>query len=1136
MHVSIAYKALFLILLYNLPSIAHAKKIEIDVLFLEEKISIDTQDINSRLLLSKHYLNIGQINKAEKLIKQAVSLSPNNKLAKKLQININNIHQDREILSKYKITKKTPSNRIDSIFKKLHIEKNTEANQRLYETLERNQTAISDQSRFLISESYLKEKEYKKSKKSLAKVKNKESKSHQSLQGKICIAEKNNNCAIRIFQTLFINHKENKFGITLIDLYIKTKQINRAEKQMLRLKRLKIKESTLKKYESNITNLKKEQITAFQTAYKKNPSLANMKNLVSALANNQQHAQALIITKEYLKKNPKDQEAKLFFATRLSWLGKNEEALSILYKLDDGKNFKVTLLIAKILSWSGHYDEAKAHIEKTLKNTTNENIQLKHNKVLAFIYSWNGEKEKSIELFKQYLSKKPRDIDAQEELMILQGNIKPLIKKYTDLVVQFEDSEQHLYRLGNLHLAAGNTQSAIKNLEKYLNLKTQDLLVTRDVAILHIKLKNYYKGFGYLEYYAYKQGSTDAFLVLAKNYYWAGFPNAALDVIDEILVIDNNNTDAIELKANIQKQNPRFSSVRTTALPQKNKLNFNNKPVTQDTLTNTTNNEQIAFADRLSTAGFFNASLPYYQKYLLHKINDYPARSRYAFALQKSKKYLKAAGEYYLVVWRFPTPNLRFHYAYNLEMAGKVNEATQQYQKIINAERKKLKPEQVEWLTSWKTAWQQGDFKNYKKFYSSSLQVNKKWTEKKRTAFKKSKKIAIDIIDPYIENEHGNGYQLKFYQRYQSSQGSDNGYKILSINCKKKSCLIENEQWKKSKYQEKTIGNNILKNSKNRLFAIMQGQPLTSGNNSQQSQEKKIMPNTSHKDQKTDNKEYHLETKSVFHNDINGIHYENHALLLTKQRFGDFDLKVSSGSFFISDNNDSVKQQGQQFSASLQNSGFEIGFQRDHYNNFNTTNPYLKYKTQSNKKSYTFNLEKRNAVHRRFTECALRDNINMTRLEGTTYIGLDKGKNYWGSLEISDFSDNNKSLTHQFNFSFKQFSHEKFNTEISTSGWYQSNSRGSNCYYAPNFDDATYVDLTSTLSLPAKISLKAKIGVGYGLSSNSISDHYSLWFERKSNKSLHFKLGCNQSNSQRIGNTGQAYQYSDCQLNLGVRW
>ena len=1123
--------------------------LEIDVKSLEKSVSKHPDDLNSRLLIAKYYIKHNNYEKAQKYLNYILKKDPKNKIAKKMKNNLIAEYFIEKINKKY--------DNINNAVKTLYDQNKYKELIKLYNKLKSiNKTSLlNEDSLVKIARVNMWEGNYKTSLSIISKLQNKKTLDYYEIKAYDLYYMGDYKNSKKYFQILYQTTGKNDYAEKLLDIYLYLNDINSAQKLLLSLKRTNPK--LAKKYEKKIIKLKQQQLEALKIRYKKDPTFENMQALAYKYYE-QSPNKAYDLIKQYIKQHPNNMKAKIFLAQLLSWNGDYNSALKYLQNFKDSKNMNAKLLFGKILAWQGEYDKALPFLSDVYDHG-NKQQKYDAKKMIAYIALWKSENNKAKKIFTSLLKENPNDEDVKESLMVLNGQIKPLIEKYKKLLKKNPNNEEYILKLADYNYMIKNYASAANYYEKYLKKHPEKLEVYKTLGDIYLQLKNYYKGFGYLEYYANYKNTKEAYLDLANRYYWNGFNKEALKVIDDLLKKYPNFEDALILKAKLLKINPRFVNSSTSA--------------TIDEYYSKRSDKLLALGDRAYFANLYKTATEYYKEYLFLKPNDYDVREKYAYALENSKEYNKAAGEFYLLMWYKKTPMIEYHYAYNLQNAGKIKQAKKIYEELLKNVPRKAPDYIIKFLNNWKKAWESMDIKKYETFYDDKIKNNLYWRLKKQSLFQKSSFISVGIYDPVLISQENNISKVKFFQVYASKIKKDKGYKTLTLKCINKKCKIIKEEWAPGTYTPFNPNNSLEKYIKDNLNIIKKQQeikflPISSNN----IYKKKLIshPKIKYKKKKdivlssdlklepqSQNealdylylKKIKATKKNIFQqvlkdNSSPPYNWEVYADLdhfadnqKTKMLTYYFSISKRINYFFpfifykgytlkvISSNKKGflygagIKKKPFLFDAFFDNSGKKtIGWDFEYY-------PF-------SYRGMTLRLNKHNMVYSRKSICS--SNHTKIKAEITQYKTIKNPRELWWSLAFEKVDDGNNVLTPQLEYDILSYSYKKTPFILYYSGWFQFNTKQTTCYYSPKKTDTNILGLK--IIKPYKyISIKFKGGLGYSFFDKSYVYTLGLWGNSINIHNFDSKLGCELSNTTPIKKTSN-YESYECELILRKRW
>lgn len=1133
-----------------------AWSLNIDIHSLENELQKHPEDIKNRLVVASYYIEHNNYAKAQKYLTEVLKKEPKNKYALKLKQKIEAVYLYEKLLKKYKD--------INTAFNDLYKKQKYKELLHLYNALKTlsKTSQINENNKLNIARVAMWEGKYDLSLNILSRLKNKKTLDYYEIKAYDLYYKGDYKNAKRYFQTLFQTTGKTEYAKKLLDIYFYLGETDSAQKLLLSLKRTHPK--IAKEYEQKITQIKQKRLKTLEKQYEKNPNFSNLQQLAYALFETS-HKKAIDLVKDYIKQKPNDKNAKIFLAQLLSWSGNNEEALKYLKEFQNSNDMKAKLLFGKILAWQGEYDKALLFLSDVYEHgSSSQKYEAK--KMLGFIAMWQNQNSKAKKIFTSLLKQNPKDEDVIEALMVLNHNIKPLIAKYEKLLKKDPGNEEYILKLADYNYMLNNYEKAAYYYEKYLKIHPEKLEIYKTLGDIYLKLKNFYKGFGDLEYYASYKNTKEAYLDLAKRYYWNGFNKEALKVLDELLKKYPNYQDALILKAKILKINPRFVNSSSAA--------------TIDEYYAKRSEKILALGDRAYFANLYKSASDYYKEYLFLKPNDYDVREKYAYALEASKKYAKAAGEFYLLMWYKKTPLIEYHYAYNLQKAGKIQQAKKIYEKLLKEVPKPLPGFLKTFINDWKNAWESMNFNKYASFYDKSISQKLYWRLKKQSIFKRASFISVGIYDPILLSKKGNIYTVRFFQVYASKIKKDKGYKTLEIKCdNQQQCKIIKESWTPGTYTPYNPDNSLEKYIKDNLNEI----------NSTKKTEIKLTNKTFPKN----GKNYTPKTQTAQQTNTDDIKKQD-IVLASDLTLHPQSEKLALDYTYLKKEKATVKNIIQQDLKASNNKAYNwelygyINYFKDNQNTDMFTRyirlshfvkgyyPFLFYKNYnlseaSDKKGFlygfgvkknpflfdvfidrsgvntvgwdfeyspfylrgiTFRLNRHNMVYSRKTVCSAQH--MKIKAEITGYKVIQKPRELWWSIAYEKVDDGNNVLTPQLEYDIKSFSFKNIPAVLYFSGWYQFNTKQTDCYYSPDKTDTNIIGLKIFKEF-RYIRLKFKGGLGYSFFDNTYVYNYGFWVFSKNVKNFEAKAGCQFSNTSGISSPSN-YKSMECEISARKIW
>ncbi|WP_457563352.1 tetratricopeptide repeat protein [Caminibacter pacificus] len=1105
-------------------SFLFSQEIQVDYQALQKSVEQNPQDVKNRLVLASYYLKTLQVKKAKKLLSEILKIDPNNKKAKELLYNLKLLKNATE----YKKFFSTPNKYISLLYDKKDY-KNL-MNFFEYYTRLNGYKKLSDDSIFKAARVFMWEGKYQKSLNALKHAKNKKSLDYYEIIA-YDLYYLGDPKAEKYLKILYNSTGNIEYAKTLLDFYLINRDIPNAKKLLLSLSHATKNKKLIEKYKKKIAQIESEYINDLYQEYKNNPTFTNLKKLVLALYDtNKEKAYSLL--QEYIKNNPADNQAKIFFAQILTWDGDTNHALKYLKEFHN--NVEAKLLIGKILAWQGNYDKAAIYLSDVYDHG-NPKEKYEALKMLGFIAMWKNDNLKAKEIFKRLLKQNPNDEEVKEALMILNGNIKPVIAKYEKLLKREPDNAEYILKLADLYYMDKNYQKSAYYYEKYLKYHPEKIEVYKTLGDIYLELKNYYKGFGDWEYYANYKNTKEAYLELAQRYYWNGFNKEALKVLDELLKQYPDFKEAAILKAKILKINPRFVDSSSAA--------------TIDEYYNNRAQKLLVYGDRAYFNNLFATAKNYYHEYLSINPDNYEVREKYAYTLEKTGDYANAAGEFFLLMWNKKTPLIEYHYAYNLQKSGKLQEAKKIYKKLLNTLPKPLPANIEQFLQEWKKAWESMDFNKYAKFYDKKISNNVYWRLRKENIFKNAGFISVGIYSPLLIKKEGDVYVVKFYQVYASQKRKDKGYKTIWIKCKNDKCKIIKEKWQAGEYTpynptnslEKYIKENLNKIKKKQTpkLEIVQNLVKQPDTNKKENEKKYFKENNLTKNIQiipikknivsTKNQQkvlpWQITTKYNFYHDTQKttMHLLGIKIFKNNKSYSLFGLykwyhlkeKGTKSSYLAG-----IGYKNDKFTADIfydTSTKKSIGF--DFYTKVNHLNLFL---------------NKHNMVYSRRTVCST--NHIKIKAEITKYTQLDDLRGLWWSLAYERVDDSNNIFTPQIDYDFYEFNKKTYTGTFYFSGWYQFNSKTTSCYYSPKKTDANIIGIKLNKNLNQALKTHIQGGIGYSFWDKTYLYSIKGYIKNINTKKLYTKLGCKISNSSSSSVTTHGFQSIECLWEIDKKW
>jgi len=552
------------------------------------------------------------------------------------------------------------------------------------------------------------------------------------IRADICYYQGKYKCSVRLYEKLYNASFNFGYAIKLINSYIYLGELNKAKRLYKYLYRKYPKNKDLLTVGERLDKLDNGYLESKKKEYEKYKTITSLESYANALFSTGMQNETLELLHNHNKQDS-TQKSLLLEAKYLTWTNKTDEALKILTNSSLKSDLEAKFMIGQIYSWNSKLDESLKYFDEVIAKTKDKQLLYDAKKAKAYVFMWQKRSAEAKEMFVMLDKQNPKDAEIKEALMELNHDYAGLIKIYKEKVYK-TNSDVDIKRLAQLYSSNHQNSDAIEYFKKYVKNNPDDLEATKELALLLIQNKEYYQGFGYLEYYVAEKKTPKDSILLAKNYYWSGFSKEALDILNELLSKDSKNEEALKLKAKILKISPRFTT--------------SNSGATIGMYFDDIAKKQLFLADTLYFNAHYKASLMYYEAYLKKFPNNHDVRFRYAYSLENAKMYGKAEGEFSLLFWTKDSDELRYHYAYNMMMNGKVKKSKELLKELQNTTYKKLDKNLENFIEKWKGAWQSLDFDNYSKFYSLEFLKNESWSFRKQEIFSTVKYISVGVYEP----------------------------------------------------------------------------------------------------------------------------------------------------------------------------------------------------------------------------------------------------------------------------------------------------------------------------------------------------------------------------------------------------
>lgn len=199
---------------------------------------------------------------------------------------------------------------------------------------------------------------------------------------------------------------------------------------------------------------------------------------------------------EQFNKNPVDRELARLVSNNYIINEQLEGAARVLKKhLEyDPKDYKSTLLLARVLSWDGKYDESIIYYD-TLLHSDYPIDSLAITLESANVASWSGDLSAAFNRYKLVLREDPENVDALvgiSKIYMWQGNSKMERQTYEKII---EVSPVNMYAIRMLERSKNNPSVKIPKLEAYLKEHPKDTKTIKELITLYEQIEDYDKAY-----------------------------------------------------------------------------------------------------------------------------------------------------------------------------------------------------------------------------------------------------------------------------------------------------------------------------------------------------------------------------------------------------------------------------------------------------------------------------------------------------------------------------------------------------------------------------------------------------------------------------------------------------------------
>jgi len=1130
--------------------------VEVDPTLLRKIIKENPNAYKDKLILARYDIEHHNQQEASRLIQSVLDYDKTNKEAIKLQEYLAEQLGYKDIFTAHGLHKPLDKKNVQYVLNDLYKKNQYQEYKKLFNAVKNKKLHLDANYAIYLAYIYLWDGQYNNASKVLENVPE-HNLDKMKILADVCYLGGKYECAVRRFEKLYrINHNRDD-GVKLAYSYLFLGEYSKVKRIYEKLLASHKGSKSVQKLGMQIQKSEKERLQMVEEKYHQSPSYKSLLAYCNALYALDYKDKTLDVLHQFNAKNSTDKSL-LLEAQYLSWEKKYNLAVPILNVLSQSGNMGAKLLLGKVYSWQNKPKEAKTYLNDVIKNAREKETLFEAKKALAFVYKWNKEKAKSKKLFSEIYSMHQDDKEISEALMELNGD-------YSSLITQYEKNNasiapENMRRLSELYFQSNKADKAIEVLKQYVKESPKDLEATKNLALMLIDKKDYYPGFGYLEYYAAKKNDANSSFILAQNYYWHGYNKESLEVLDTILDEYPNHKEANDLRAIILKEAPRYTN---------NKESHAVNDYFQEV-----GLKQLEVADSLYFNGHHAASLMYYENYLSEEPTNYNVRLRYAFALENAGYYTKAEGEFYLMFWSNKSDEVKYHYGYNLMKNHKYDKAKEVFDNLKSHTFRNIDSKLKYFLDGWKHVWESQNYEKYAPYYTRDLRNDDVWSLSKQQSLKNASFISVGIYDPiFKQDDKQNHYKLKFYAEIATDQETKKGNMILEIVCNtsKQECQIVNEKFIPGQY-EKFVSYLPLVNQRLQDIVYLRKHPHAEKTikskkktlntrvlsyNTPWEKSKKSPPSEAkilekvglhalsvesylampHLGKYPKNVPKNIVAKGYYFSDSDDILFYSVKsgmthIPLSKSLYAD----INFGYFYTQEKN-IVSYSGVLSEVIVHYNHFGLGLAYQKYTNFSEVVPLLSYHDRYKNHSFQVKYRYQNAIFYTHRPAVLEKRIKAHHYEISDYSTYGKQVSLWWNVTLNDMSNNDLSWIAQFDwrFFYDTLFHKKISYDIALEGWYTGHSKITDLYYSPQFADSTLLRFDPNYKINPHMQLKGMLGAGYSFSDNTTPYKIGLKIVGDPYKNMLYEMGCLYSNSIR-GTSASTYNYLECQFSLGYTW
>ena len=280
-----------------------------------------------------------------------------------------------------------------------------------------------------------------------------------------------------------------------------------------------------------------------------------------------------------------------------------------------------------------------------------------------------------------------------------------------------------------------------------------------------------------------------------------------------------------------------------------------------------------------------------------------------------------------------------------------------------------------------------------------------------------------------------------------------------------------------------------------------------------------------------------LLAKGYYFEDSDDIIFASYNLLFDRVSLNNkIDFGMDVGQFYIQEE-EKKRINGWKYGVSLYYKHFILRLGENHYDTFSEFVPGLSYVDTYKNHSYEVEFISQNALFYTYRPKVLDKKIKANHYSFSDYVTFRNKTSVWMSLEINDYSNDDKEVTAQYDwrFFYHRVENSKFSYDLALEGWYTSHTKTTDLFYSPSFADSTLIRFDPEYKFSNYLGVKGIFGIGYSFRDETTPYKYGMKFFANPTDDILYELGCLYNNSIRALNT-TSYNYLECDFSLGYSW